>query len=56
MTVTGPEGNSQQVTIVGIDEYGFLRVQAADRSEFTVHPDGNSFDMLAGLIAPKVNK
>ncbi|XP_046670505.1 biotin--protein ligase isoform X2 [Homalodisca vitripennis] len=52
--VTGPDGTVQHVTIVGIDEYGFLRVQAADRSEFTVQPDGNSFDMLAGLIAPKV--
>lgn len=54
--MTGPEGNTKHVTIVGIDEYGFLRVQAVDHSEFTVQPDGNSFDMLSGLIAPKITK
>lgn len=51
--IVGPDGTSQRVTIVGIDEFGFLRVQGNDNSEFTVQPDGNSFDMLAGLIAPK---
>lgn len=56
MDVTDPEGHTRHVTIVGVDEFGFLRVKGADKVEFSVQPDGNSFDMLAGLIAPKVNK
>lgn len=51
--IIGPDGISQQVTIIGIDEFGFLKVQGNDKTEFSVQPDGNSFDMLAGLIAPK---
>lgn len=40
-------------SISGIDEFGFLRVRTADGAEHTAHPDGNSFDMLSGLIAPR---
>ena len=43
--------------IVDIDEFGFLRVskESSDGREelVTVHPDGNSFDMLNGLLLPK---
>lgn len=39
--------------ITGINDYGFLNVQLQDGSIETVHPDGNSFDMLQGLILPK---
>lgn len=40
--------------IIGIDEFGYLLVQGKDdvKTE-SVHPDGNSFDMLRGLIFPK---
>lgn len=48
--------------VVGIDEYGYLKVKIASvgaaaegEEELTVHPDGNSFDMLRGLILPKFN-
>jgi biotin---protein ligase len=41
-------------TVIGIDDYGYLLVKADGVLE-TVHPDGNSFDMLRGLIAPKIN-
>ncbi|KZC12067.1 Biotin--protein ligase [Dufourea novaeangliae] len=44
---------SQNVKILGIDEYGYLRVRGDDGNIFTVHPDGNSFDCLKGLIVPK---
>ncbi|XP_054272886.1 mucin-17 [Macrosteles quadrilineatus] len=54
--VTDSDGHTRHVTIVGVDEFGFLRVKGADKVEFTVQPDGNSFDMMAGLIAPKVIK
>lgn len=42
--------------VAGIDEYGYLKVNLeGGRKELSVHPDGNSFDMLRGLILPKFN-
>lgn len=52
--VTFPSGQTQHGIISGIDEFGFLQVKPSGSSSiFTVHPDGNSFDMLKGLILPK---
>lgn len=42
-----------QVSIVGLDDSGFLQVHQEDIGVVTVHPDGNSFDMLRNLILPK---
>jgi biotin--protein ligase len=40
--------------IMGIDDYGFLKIELTDTKDIvTVHPDGNSFDMLRNLILPK---
>ncbi|XP_064327656.1 biotin--protein ligase isoform X1 [Phalacrocorax carbo] len=39
--------------IVGIDDYGFLQVHEEGKGVVSVHPDGNSFDMLRNLIVPK---
>ena len=50
MTTTGDE---KWVKITGIDEYGYLLVQESGKVPESVHPDGNSFDMLRGLISPK---
>ncbi|XP_054569507.1 biotin--protein ligase isoform X2 [Eptesicus fuscus] len=44
----GPE-----VWIVGLDDSGFLQVHQEGGQVVTVHPDGNSFDMLRNLIVPK---
>ncbi|KAM5281773.1 biotin--protein ligase isoform 2-T2 [Ctenodactylus gundi] len=44
----GPE-----VWIVGLDDSGYLQVHQEDSGVVTVHPDGNSFDMLRNLILPK---
>ncbi|KAM9033758.1 biotin--protein ligase isoform X1 [Sarcophilus harrisii] len=41
------------VWIVGIDDSGFLQVHQEGGDVMTVHPDGNSFDMLKNLIIPK---
>ncbi|XP_043848821.1 biotin--protein ligase isoform X2 [Dromiciops gliroides] len=41
------------VWIVGIDDSGFLQVHQEGGDVVTVHPDGNSFDMLSNLIIPK---
>ncbi|XP_053671871.1 biotin--protein ligase [Anopheles nili] len=56
ISMIGPEGESLQGTIVGIDEYGFLLVKKQPSGDtVSVHPDGNSFDMMEGLIIPKFN-
>lgn len=47
----GEEG--PEVSIVGLDDSGFLQVLQEDGRVVTVHPDGNSFDMLRNLILPK---
>ncbi|XP_071441754.1 biotin--protein ligase isoform X4 [Hetaerina americana] len=52
--VTFPSGQTQSGVITGIDAFGFLQVKPSGSSSvFTVHPDGNSFDMMQGLIIPK---
>jgi len=55
----GSENREVPARIIGIDEYGFLRVSlisgtSADGECRTVHPDGNSFDMFHGLLVPKL--
>ncbi|XP_068619675.1 biotin--protein ligase [Battus philenor] len=40
-------------TIAGVDEAGWLRVRTGGR-EIKVAPDGNTFDIMSGLIAPKI--
>ncbi|KAM9254180.1 biotin--protein ligase isoform 1-T1 [Dugong dugon] len=47
-SMEGPE-----VSIVGLDDSGFLQVHQEGSEVVTVHPDGNSFDMLKNLILPK---
>uniref|UniRef100_A0A8I5NLQ6 Biotin--protein ligase n=1 Tax=Papio anubis TaxID=9555 RepID=A0A8I5NLQ6_PAPAN len=42
-----------KVSIVGLDDSGFLQVHQEGGEVVTVHPDGNSFDMLRNLILPK---
>lgn len=42
-----------KVWIVGLDDAGFLLVHQENGEVVTVHPDGNSFDMLRNLIVPK---
>ncbi|XP_067401370.1 biotin--protein ligase isoform X2 [Emydura macquarii macquarii] len=39
--------------IVGIDDCGFLQVYEEGKGVESVHPDGNSFDMLKNLIISK---
>ncbi|CAK1593943.1 unnamed protein product [Parnassius mnemosyne] len=40
-------------TITGVDEAGWLRVRTRGQ-EIKVAPDGNTFDIMSGLIAPKL--
>ncbi|XP_074626123.1 biotin--protein ligase-like isoform X3 [Acropora palmata] len=43
----------EDVTIIGLDHFGFLLVQTKSGKNLSVQPDGNSFDMLKNLIAIK---
>ena len=43
----------EEVTITGLDDFGFLQVQAKSGKTLSVQPDGNTFDMLKNLIAAK---
>lgn len=54
VTVLTADDETVTAQILGIDEHGFLRVQPREGSSITVHPDGNSFDMLNGLLVPKL--
>ena len=48
--------NDEEVTILGIDDYGYLRVRTNKTRELlSLHPDGNTFDIMKGLIATKPN-
>lgn len=53
VTVVKQNGDSEDVTIVDIDDFGFLLVKGKKSNIFGVHPDGNSFDLIKGLITPK---
>ncbi|KAK9746642.1 Biotin protein ligase C terminal domain [Popillia japonica] len=55
ISVTTADNQVRKVQIVGIDNYGYLTVKSPDGTVSAVQPDGNTFDMLKGLIAPKIN-
>jgi biotin--protein ligase len=46
------DGNIQDATLIGVDlDSGYLIATQEDGSEILLHPDGNTFDMLKGLIS-----
>ena len=48
------DGAEVAAEVSGLDQHGFLVVRAAsDGARLAVSPDGNSFDMMRGLIVPK---
>ncbi|KAK4878109.1 hypothetical protein RN001_010615 [Aquatica leii] len=53
VSVNTSDGRTSSANIIGIDDYGYLKVRLLDGSISSVQPDGNSFDLLKGLIAPK---
>ncbi len=48
----GP-GSEVKAVVQGVDEYGYLVVRDETGVARSVHPDGNSFDMMSNLILPK---
>ncbi|XP_032522265.2 biotin--protein ligase isoform X2 [Danaus plexippus] len=58
ITITDASGSAVPGVVRGVDDAGWLLVQtggeAGGRSDIVrVAPDGNTFDIMAGLIAPK---
>jgi biotin--protein ligase len=53
--VMSSSGQEKSAKILGIDEYGFLKIRLDNNVIESVQPDGNSFDMLRGLIIPKTS-
>jgi biotin---protein ligase len=54
VTVISTNGQEKTAKIIGIDNFGFLEIQIDDGKKIeSVQPDGNSFDMIRGLIIPK---
>ena len=49
--VKSKDNIDETAKIVGLNEYGYLRVQKSDQSELIVQPDGNRFDYMENLIA-----
>ncbi|KAL5963447.1 Biotin--protein ligase, partial [Taenia solium] len=49
-----PEGGREiKCAVVGVDEFGYLRVVSEQGEEIVLHPNGNSIDMMAGnYVAP----
>lgn len=49
-----PEGDREvKCTVVGVDEFGYLRVVSEEGGEIVLHPNGNSIDMMAGSVIPR---
>ncbi|XP_066944655.1 microtubule-associated protein futsch isoform X2 [Macrobrachium rosenbergii] len=44
---------SESAIITGVDNFGFLEAQLISGALITLHPDGNSFNMMEGLIYSK---
>lgn len=51
--VTSIDDKKQAAKVVGIDDYGFLKVRNKEGKIIAVQPNGNTFDMMKGLIYPK---
>lgn len=46
--------HTQSAVVIGIDSYGFLQARLASGETITLQPDGNSFNMMEGLVYSKV--
>lgn len=50
----GQSGQRVRLTLVGLSPHGFLLGKDAQGAEYELTPDGNSFDMMQGLIKRKL--
>ncbi|ROT63683.1 putative biotin--protein ligase [Penaeus vannamei] len=54
VTVQNENRSTENAVITGVDNYGFLIAHLVDGTMITLQPDGNSFDMMEGLIYSKL--
>lgn len=54
VTVQNENRSTGNAVITGVDNYGFLIAHLVDGTMITLQPDGNSFDMMEGLIYSKL--
>ncbi|XP_050714903.1 mucin-5AC-like isoform X5 [Eriocheir sinensis] len=54
VTVQSEHRHTQSAVVIGIDSYGFLQARLATGETITLQPDGNSFNMMEGLVYSKV--
>ncbi len=40
----------EEVSVLGLNEFGYLKVKRSDGSEHCLQPDGNRFDLMENLI------
>ncbi|KAK8720034.1 hypothetical protein OTU49_013609, partial [Cherax quadricarinatus] len=55
VTVQNEHRRTESAVIVGVDNYGFLEAQLVSGTTITLQPDGNSFNMMDGLIYSKLH-
>lgn len=53
IVIINADGHKKLATIIGIDDFGYLLVKQPGQEPESVHPDGNTFDILRGLISAK---
>ena len=56
MIQVNDDSNCKEREVVFNDKDEFMLVRVSDGSVKTVHPDGNSFGMMQGLIVPKAKR
>ncbi|MES1913289.1 MAG: hypothetical protein MHM6MM_005489 [Cercozoa sp. M6MM] len=58
VTIADAQGEAFDAVLTGLTESGYLRATLCDSDDKVIelHPDGNTVDMLRGLIAPKLHK
>ncbi|CAL4122816.1 unnamed protein product, partial [Meganyctiphanes norvegica] len=54
VTVQGEDRHQEAATIIGIDDFGFLVARLDSGHPISLQPDGNSFNMMEGLIYSKL--
>lgn len=45
--------DEEEVGVEGLDKYGYLQVKRKGGDKMSLQPDGNSFDIMKGLIIMK---
>ncbi|XP_042229880.1 biotin--protein ligase-like isoform X2 [Homarus americanus] len=55
VTVQNEHRRTESAVIIGVDNYGFLEAQLVSGTIITLQPDGNSFNMMDGLIYSKLH-